>query len=83
MSTAWKMLSRRRLLKAATLNAVAAASLGLPASVLAAVKALLPAGKQPRDLIEHNAQPLALETARNAYGQGPITPISQFFVRNN
>lgn len=83
MSTAWKTLSRRRLLKAATLNAVAAACLGLPASALAAVKALLPAGKQPRDFIEHNAQPLALETARNAYGQGPITPISQFFVRNN
>ena len=83
MSTAWKTLSRRRLLQAATLNAVAAACLGLPASALAAVKALLPAGKQPRDFIEHNAQPLALETARNAYGQGPITPISQFFVRNN
>ena len=48
-----------------------------------AIQPLLPAGKRRASFIEHNDLPLALETARDAYGQGPITPISQFFVRNN
>jgi DMSO/TMAO reductase YedYZ molybdopterin-dependent catalytic subunit len=47
------------------------------------VKRLLPANKASSDFIEHNDLPLALETLRSAYGQGPITAISQFFVRNN
>ena len=47
------------------------------------MKPLMPAGKHRSTFIEHNHLPLALETARDAYGQGPITPISQFFVRNN
>jgi DMSO/TMAO reductase YedYZ molybdopterin-dependent catalytic subunit/mono/diheme cytochrome c family protein len=55
----------------------------LPTSALAALKALLPAGKQQHDFITHNPMPLALETSRHAFGQGPITAIDQFFVRNN
>ena len=78
MSPTLKAPSRRRLLKA-----LAAAVVLLPQVSLSAVKRLLPASKKPTDFIEHNDLPLALETLRSAYGQGPITAISQFFVRNN
>ena len=78
MSPTLKAPSRRRLLKA-----LAAAVILLPQVSLSAVKRLLPASKEPTDFIEHNDLPLALETLRSAYGQGPITAISQFFVRNN
>ena len=78
MSPTLKTPSRRRLLKALT-----AAVVLLPQVSLSAVKRLLPANKEPTDFIEHNDLPLALETLRSAYGQGPITAISQFFVRNN
>ena len=78
MSPTLKAPSRRRLLKA-----LAAAVILLPQVSLSAVKRLLPASKKPTDFIEHNDLPLALETLRSAYGQGPITAISQFFVRNN
>jgi DMSO/TMAO reductase YedYZ molybdopterin-dependent catalytic subunit len=54
-----------------------------PPLLSAALKTLLPAGKQQHDFITHNPQPLALETSRDAFGQGPITAIAQFFVRNN
>ena len=78
MSSTWKTPSRRRLLQVLATTAVL-----LPQLSLSAVKRLLPANKAPRDFIEHNDLPLALETLRSAYGQGPITAISQFFVRNN
>ena len=78
MSSTWKTPSRRRLLKV-----LAATAVLLPQVSLSAVKRLLPANKAPSDFIEHNDLPLALETLRSAYGQGPITAISQFFVRNN
>ena len=78
MSSTWKTPSRRRLLKL-----LAATAVLLPQVSLSAVKRLLPANKAPGDFIEHNDLPLALETLRSAYGQGPITAISQFFVRNN
>lgn len=78
MSPTLKAPSRRRLLKA-----LAAAVVLLPQVSLSAVKRLLPASKKPTDFIEHNDLPLGLETLRSAYGQGPITAISQFFVRNN
>ena len=78
MSPTLKAPSRRRLL-----NALAAAVVLLPQVSLSAVKRLLPASKKPTDFIEHNDLPLALETLRSAYGQGPITAISQFVVRNN
>ena len=78
MSSTWKTPSRRRLLKV-----LAATAVLLPQVSLSAVKRLLPANKTPSDFIEHNDLPLALETLRSAYGQGPITAISQFFVRNN
>ena len=77
-STGWRNPSRRTALKALVLFAST-----LPTSALAALKALLPAGKQQRDFITHNPMPLALETSRHAFGQGPITAIAQFFVRNN
>lgn len=64
-----------------TMLTVAAAA--LPNLVWSAVRPLLPSGKQRVNFIEHNDLPLALETTRNTYGQGPITPIRQFFVRNN
>jgi DMSO/TMAO reductase YedYZ molybdopterin-dependent catalytic subunit/mono/diheme cytochrome c family protein len=78
MSSTWKTPSRRRLLKV-----LAATAVLLPQVPLSAVKRLLPANKASSDFIEHNDLPLALETLRSAYGQGPITAISQFFVRNN
>ena len=78
MSSTWKTPSRRQILKAVTATAVL-----LPQLSLSAVKRLLPANKASSDFIEHNDLPLALETLRSAYGQGPITAISQFFVRNN
>ncbi len=78
MSSTWKTPSRRRILKA-----LAATAVLLPQLSLSAVKRLLPANKASSDFIEHNDLPLALETIRSAYGQGPITAISQFFVRNN
>jgi DMSO/TMAO reductase YedYZ molybdopterin-dependent catalytic subunit/cytochrome c5 len=78
MSLTWKTPSRRRILKA-----LAATAVLLPQLSLSAVKRLLPANKASTDLIEHNDLPLALETIRSAYGRGPITAISQFFVRNN
>ena len=77
-STVWRNPSRRTALKALALFAST-----LPTSALAALKTLLPAGKQQHDFITHNPQPLALETSRDAFGQGPITAIAQFFVRNN
>jgi len=77
-STGWRNPSRRTALKALVLFAST-----LPTSALAALKALLPAGKQQHDFITHNPMPLALETSRHAFGQGPITAIAQFFVRNN
>ena len=77
-STGWRNPSRRTALKALVLFAST-----LPTSALAALKALLPAGKQQHDFITHNPLPLALETSRHAFGQGPITAIAQFFVRNN
>jgi DMSO/TMAO reductase YedYZ molybdopterin-dependent catalytic subunit/mono/diheme cytochrome c family protein len=78
MSSTCKTPSRRRLLKV-----LAATAVLLPQVSLSAVKRLLPANKASSDFIEHNDLPLALETLRSAYGQGPITAISQFFVRNN
>ncbi len=78
MSSTWKTPSRRRVLKA-----LAAALVLLPQVSLSAMKRLLPANKASSDFIEHNDLPLALETVRSAFGQGPITAISQFFVRNN
>ena len=78
MSSTWKTPSRRRLLKV-----LAATAVLLPQVPLSAVKRPLPANKASSDFIEHNDLPLALETLRSAYGQGPITAISQFFVRNN
>jgi hypothetical protein len=66
MSPTLKTPSRRRLLKA-----LAAAVILLPQVSLSAVKRLLPANKEPTDFIEHNDQPLALETVRSAFGQGP------------
>lgn len=65
------------------LKLLAATVLALPNLTWSAIQPLLPAGKRRASFIEHNDLPLALETARDAYGQGPITPISQFFVRNN
>ena len=65
------------------LKLLAATALALPNLTWSAIQPLLPAGKRRASFIEHNDLPLALETARDAYGQGPITPISQFFVRNN
>ena len=65
------------------LKLLAATAVALPNLAWSAVQAMLPAGKRRASFVEHNDLPLALETARDAYGQGPITPISQFFVRNN
>ena len=70
--------SRRSVLKLLTMAVVT-----LPSVAWGVVKPLLPSGKTRARFIEHNQRPLALETARDAYGQGPITPISHFFVRNN
>ena len=70
--------SRRGVLKM-----LAVAVTTLPGLAWSAVKPLLPSGKRRMSFIAHNDRPLALETARDAYGHGPITPISQFFVRNN
>lgn len=78
MSSTWKTPSRRRLLKI-----LAATAVLLPQASLSAAKRLLPANKASSDFIEHNDLPLTLETRRSAYGQGPITAISKFFVRNN
>ena len=78
MSSTWKTPSRRRLIKI-----LAATAVLLPQASLSAAKRLLPANKASSDFIEHNDLPLTLETRRSAYGQGPITAISQFFVRNN
>ena len=78
MSSTWKTPSRRRLLKI-----LAATAVLLPQASLSVAKRLLPANKASSDFIEHNDLPLTLETLRSAYGQGPITAISQFFVRNN
>ena len=78
MKLAENPLSRRGVLR---MLAVAAAT--LPGLAWGAVTPLLPSGKRRISFIAHNDLPLALETARDAYGQGPITPISQFFVRNN
>ena len=78
MPSTWKTPSRRQILKV-----LAATAVLLPQLSLSAVKRLLPANKASSDFIEHNDLPLALETLRSAYGQGPITAISQFFVRNN
>lgn len=65
------------------LKMLAVAATALPNLAWSAAQAMLPAGKRRASFVEHNDLPLALETARDAYGQGPITPISQFFVRNN
>ena len=78
MSSTWKTPSRRRLLKVLGVTAFL-----LPQLALSSVKRLLPANKLSSDFIEHNDLPLALETLRSVYGQGPITAVSQFFVRNN
>ena len=65
------------------LKLLAATAAALPNLAWSAIQPLLPAGKRRTSFIEHNDLPLALETVRDAYGQGPITPISHFFVRNN
>ena len=78
MSPTWKTPSRRQLLKT-----LAASFFLLPQLSLSAVNRLLAPNKASSDFIEHSKLPLALETRRSAYGQGPITAISQFFVRNN
>ena len=65
------------------LKLLAATAAALPNLAWSAIQPLLPAGKRRTSFIEHNDLPLALETFRDAYGQGPITPISHFFVRNN
>ena len=72
--------SRRRVLSALSLlTAVAAA----PRTLGAAISRLFPKPGSEDFFIHHNDQPWALETVRSAYGVGPITPISHFFVRNN
>ena len=45
--------------------------------------ARLPDGLDPAHFHLHNPRPLSLETRRSAFGRGPITPTSRFFVRNN
>ena len=65
------------------LKLLAATAAALPNLAWSAIQPLLPAGKRRTSFIEHNDLPLALETVRDVYGQGPITPISHFFVRNN
>ena len=78
--TIMKNWSRRRVLSALSLlTAVAAA----PRALGAAVSRLFPKPGSGDFFIHHNDQPWALETLRSAYGVGPITPISHFFVRNN
>ena len=71
--------SRRLLLKTLA-GAVAAAN--LPVS-LALSQRSLPDLKRGEALITHNQLPWALETRRSYFGRAPITPISDFFVRNN
>ena len=71
--------SRRLLLKTLA-GAVAAAN--LPVS-LALSQRTLPGLKRDEALITHNQLPWALETRRSHFGRAPITPISDFFVRNN
>lgn len=44
---------------------------------------VFPDGLNPLHFHVHNRSPLALETRRSAMGQGMITPVSRFFVRNN
>jgi len=62
-----------------------AASVALVRSplVLSGSQRVLPANKSASAFIEHNDMPWALETRRGAFGFGPITPVSHFFVRNN
>ncbi len=71
--------SRRLLLKTLA-GAVAAAN--LPVSLALSQRAL-PDLKRGAALITHNQLPWALETRRSYFGRAPITPISDFFVRNN
>ena len=75
--TAW---SRRRALRTLSLFTAVAV---MPRALASAVGRLFPKPGSDNFFIRHNDQPWALETARNAYGVGPITPISHFFVRNN
>ena len=80
-------LNRRRLLLSGTAAAMAGAGLATwtrPAlSQSAAVKPLpaYAAWKQAGDLILHSAN--TIETRRQAFGTGALTPASQLYVRNN
>lgn len=62
-----------------------AASVALVSSpvALSAAQRVMPYTKHASTFIEHNDMPWALETRRSAFGFGPITPVSHFFVRNN
>lgn len=71
--------SRRLLLKA--LAGVVAAT-RFPVG-FALTNRTLPDLKRAEALITHNPLPWALETRRSYFGHAPITPISDFFVRNN
>ena len=69
---------------AATAPTAATTPTAAPAPAAAAADAnALPDGLLPRNFIVHNLEPLALETRRDRFGSGVITPLSLFFVRNN
>lgn len=72
-------LPRRFVLKSL---AASVALVGSPVA-LSTSQRVMPNTKRARTFIEHNDMPWALETRRGAFGIGPITPVSHFFVRNN
>ena len=80
-------LNRRRLLLSGTAAAMAGAGLATwtrPALSQSATVKPLPAyaaWKQAGDLIQHSAN--TIETRRQAFGTGALTPASQLYVRNN
>lgn len=76
--------SRRSLVKALVLGGMTTAL--APMARFASAQAMerpMPTGKLSASFVMHNDQPWALETLRSAFGVGPITPQSAFFVRNN
>lgn len=55
-----------------------------PTAAPAAAAALtLPDGLDPRNFVIHGLSPMTLETRRDRFGAGPVTPASRLFVRNN
>ena len=74
-----QVLTRRFLLKALAAGVAA----GTHNFSLANTTRMLPDAKLSGAFIVHNDLPWSLETRREAFGFGPITPASHLFIRNN